>query len=101
MDIRSIFDGAINQRDDTKTLIAARNVINSSFYEFETEILYIKGNYKCLINKVDIMKNHEDGVRNKKNSLDQESISNKSFQLKGLMREFKHLPTGSVNILYR
>ena len=82
-------------------LTKARNVINSNFYEFETEILYIKGNYKCLINKVDIMKNHEDGVRNKKNSLDQESISNKSFQLKGLMREFKHLPTGSVNILYR
>lgn len=82
MDIRSIFDGAINQNDNTKTLIAAKNVINSSFYEkflFEIKILYIEGNNKRLINIADIVKNQENGVRNKKNSLDKESSSNKSF----------------------
>ena len=82
MDIRSIFDGAINQKDNTKTLIPAKNVINSSFYEkflFEIKILYIEGNNKRLINIADIVKNQENGVRNKKNSLDKESSSNKSF----------------------
>ena len=36
-----------------------------------------------------------------KNSLDKESISSNSFQLKGLMRKFKCLLIGSDNILYR
>ena len=39
--------------------------------------------------------------RNKKNSLDKESISSNSFQLKELMREFKHLLVGTDNTLYK
>ena len=42
----------------------------------------------------------KDTIRNK-NSLDKESISSNSFQLKGLMREFKHLLVGTDNILSR
>ena len=41
-----------------------------------------------------------DPIKNR-NSLDKESISSNSFQLKGFMRQFKHLLVGSKNILYR
>ena len=42
----------------------------------------------------------KDAIKNK-NSLDGKYISSNSFQLKGLMRQFKHLLVGSDNILYR
>ena len=46
------------------------------------------------------IKTVKDTIRNK-NSLDKKTISSNSFQLKGLMREFKHLLVGTDNILYR
>ena len=42
----------------------------------------------------------KDAIKSK-NSLDKESISSNSFQLKRLIREFKHFLVGSDNILYR
>ena len=82
---------------------------SNSFDDIETEILYGEGNNKCSISKDDIVKVQEqenwiktvkDAIKSK-NSLVKESISSNSFQLKGLMREFKHLLVGSDNILYR
>ena len=48
----------------------------------------------------DWTKTVKDAIKNK-NSLDEKYISSNSFQLKGLMRQFKHLLVGSNNILYR
>ena len=76
---------------------------SNSFDDIETEILYGEGNNKCSISKDDIVKVQEqenwiktvkDAIKSK-NSLVKESISSNSFQLKGLMREFKHLLVGS------
>ena len=76
---------------------------SNSFDDIETEILYGEGNNKCSISKDDIVKVQEqenwiktvkDAIK-RKNSLVKESISSNSFQLKGLMREFKHLLVGS------
>ena len=109
VEVKSIFDGAINQQHDNETWIAVVNVTSNSFDDIQTEILYGEGNNKCSISKDDIAKAQEeenwiktvkDTIRNK-NSLDKETISSNSFQLKGLMREFKHLLVGTDNILYR
>ena len=75
----------------------------NSFDDIETEILYGEGNNKCSISKDDIVKVQEQDnwiktvkhAIKSKNSLVKESISSNSFQLKGLMREFKHLLVGS------
>ena len=48
----------------------------------------------------DWTKTVKDAIKNK-NSLDEKYISSNSFQLKGLMRQFKHLLVGGDNILYR
>ena len=109
MEVRSIFDGAINQQHDSETWIAAVNIASNSFDDIETEILYGEGNNKCSISKDDMVKAQEeenwikivkDAIKSN-NSLGKESISSNSFQLKGLMREFKHLLVSSDNILYR
>ena len=109
MEVKSIFDGAINQQYDGEIWVAVVNITSNSFDDIETEILYGEGNNKCSISKDDIVKAQEgenwiktvkDAIKSK-NSLDKESISNKSFQLEGLMREFKHLLVGSDNIFYR
>ena len=81
------------------------NVTSNSSDDIETEILYGEGNNKCSISKDGIVKAQEakdvkDAIKNK-NSLDKENVSRNSFQLKGLMREFKHLQVGSDNIHYR
>ena len=105
VEVKSIFDGAINQQHDSETWIAAVNVTSNSFDDIETEILYGEGNNKCSISKDDIVKAQEeknwvktvkDAIKSK-NSLDKESIRRNSFQLKGLMQEFKHLLVGSDN----
>ena len=107
VEVKSIFDGAINQQHDNETWIAAVNVTSNSFDDIQTEILYGEGNNKCSISKDDIVKAQEeenwiktvkDTIGNK-NSLDKETISSNSFQLKGLVREFKHLLVGTDNIL--
>ena len=81
----------------------------SSFDDIESEILYGERNSKCSISKDDIVKAQEeenwiktvkDAIKSK-NPLDKESISSNSFQLKRLIREFKHFLVGSDNILYR
>ena len=109
MEVRSIFDGAINQQHDSETWIAAVNIASNSFDDIETEILYGEGNNKCSISKDDMVKAQEeenwikiveDAIKSN-NSLGKESISSNSFQLNGLMREFKHLLVSSDNILYR
>ena len=48
----------------------------------------------------DWIKTVRDAINNK-NSLYKKYISSNSFQLKGLMRQFKHLLVGSSNILYK
>ena len=109
MGVKSIFDGAINKQHDGETWIAAVNVASNSFDDIETEILYGEGNNKRSISKDDIVKNQEEEdwiktVRdaiNNKNSLYKKYISSNSFQLKELMRQFKHLLVGSSNILYK
>ena len=97
MGVRSIF-GAINQQNDNETWIPAVNVTSNSFDDIQTEILHGEGKNKCSISIDDIVKAQEDEnwiktvkdtIRNK-NSLDKETISSTSFQLKGFMREFKH-----------
>ena len=109
MEVRSIFDGAINQQHDSETWIAAVNIASNSFDDIETEILYGEGNNKCSISKDDMVKAQEeenwikiveDAIKSN-NSLGKESISSNSFQLNGLMREFKHLLVSSDNIFYR
>ena len=109
MEVRSIFDGAINQQHDSETWIAAVNIASNSFDDIETEILYGEGNNKCSISKDDMVKAQEkenwikiveDAIKSN-NSLGKESISSNSFHLNGLMREFKHLLVSSDNILYR
>ena len=108
VEVKSIFDGAINQQHDSETWIAAVNVTSNSFDDIETEILYDEGNNKCSISKDDMVKAQQEenwiktveDVIKSKNSLDKVSVSSNSFQLKGLMREFKHLQVGSDNILY-
>ena len=109
MEVRSIFDGAINQQHDSETWIAAVNIASNSFDDIETEILYGEGNNKCSISKDDMVKAQEeenwikivkDAIKSN-NSLGKESISSNLFQLKGLMREFKHLLVSSDNFLYR
>ena len=73
------------------------------------QILYGEGNNKCSVSKDDILKSQEkenwiktvkDTIRNK-NSLDEETINSNSSQLKGLIREFKHLLVGTDIILYK
>ena len=108
MEVKSISDDAINQQHDSETWIAAVNVTSNSFDDIETEILYDEGNNKCSISKDDMVKAQQEenwiktveDVIKRKNSLDKVSVSSNSFQLKGLMREFKHLQVGSDNILY-
>ena len=108
MEVKSISDGAINQQHDSETWIAAVNVTSNSFDDIETEILYDEGNNKCSISKDDMVKAQQEenwiktveDVIKSKNSLDKVSVSSNLFQLKGLMREFKHLQVGSDNIPY-
>ena len=84
------------------------------FDDIETVLMILKQRFVMVketinVSKDDIVKAQEeenwiktvkDAIRNN-NSLDKESISSNSFQLKGLMREFKQLLVGSDNILYR
>ena len=109
MEVKSIFDGAINQQYDGEIWVAAVNITSNSFDDIETEILYGEGNNKCSISKDDMVKAQEeenwikiveDAIKSN-NSLGKESISSNSFQLNGLMREFKHLLVSSDNIFYR
>ena len=79
MEVKSIFDGAINQQHDNETWIAAVNVTSNSFDDIQTEILYGEGNNKYSISKDDIVKAQE----------------------ARLMREFKHLLVGTDTTLYR
>ena len=107
VEVKSIFSGTINQQHDNETWIAALNVASNSFDDIQTEILYGEANNKCSVSKDDIVKAQEeenwiktvkDTIRNK-NSLNKETTYSNSFQLIGLMREFRHLLVGSI--LYR
>ena len=109
MEVKSIFDDAVNQKHDNETWVAAVNVASNSFDDIQTEILYGEGNNKYLISKDDIVKVQEEenwiktlkGTIRNKNYLDTENISSNPFQLMELMQEFNYLLVGTNNILYR
>ena len=51
MEVKPIFDGAINQQHNNETWIAAVNVTSNSSDNIQTETLYGEGNKKYSISK--------------------------------------------------
>ena len=60
VEVKSIFDGAVNQQHGNETRIAAVNVASNNFDNIQTEIFYGEGNIKCSIFKDDIVKAQEE-----------------------------------------